>query len=224
MCSWPFPAPLPPPSSPPISVKPTAERDASASNRCTSRRQRQGKGSVWNELMVFDAAVKVHWQQIQPRLRCLNARMLVDQGFPATAWRIRSPGANSPGDLVGLAVPACPGEFIACAFAVRIYQLAAQKKGCLFPPRKILHPNSYKLIQSTCSVSVCLSGQVFKISFTEIRSWNRFLRSAVMNSVCFLCPTISAQLLSDSEHLAVLREALSQPRPWLSSLEFASLC
>lgn len=59
------------------------------------------------------------------------------------------------------------------------------KKGLFCPPHNILHHNSCKLIQSTCFVCVCLSGQVFKISFTEIRSWNRFLSSAMMSSAWF---------------------------------------
>lgn len=170
MCSWPFPAPLPPPPAH-LSQLSRLQRDASASNRCTSRRQIQRKGSVWNELMMFDAAVKVQWQQIQSRLRCLNARMLVDQAATASLMDPFSRREQSwwPGWFSCLSwtsnvlVPACPGEFIARAFAVRIYQLAAPKKGCFFPPHNILHPNWYKLIQSTCSVSVCLSGQSFKI-------------------------------------------------------------
>lgn len=103
MCSWPFLAPLSP--SPPIAVKPTAERDASATNRCTSWCANQQKGSVYTELMMLDTAAKVCQKTNSVTFCDVCTHVWSATAFvPLTAWWILSPRTNGPGDLVGLDV------------------------------------------------------------------------------------------------------------------------
>lgn len=138
-----FPGSSARPPSPPIAVKPTAERcfglesmhiatPKTAERECVERADdvwRSGKGAVTTNSVT--SAIFECTYVGQPRLPATASLMGLLSRREQSWW----PGWFSYLSWTSnVLVPACPGEFIACAFALRIYQLAAQIKGCFVLP------------------------------------------------------------------------------------------